>query len=500
MSELLDIWVIVPWMLGILFGLFVGSTPGLTATMAVALVVPVSFYLPNPLGGIALILGVSFTAIFAGDLPATFLKIPGTPASAAATLDAHAMHRRDQGGLAIHLNLLCSCLGGVIGVAILALTGPVIARWSLRMDSPEYFWLAVAGISISAVVSGKNLLAGLMAATLGLFLSTIGLDTINGARRMTFGLPEIQDGIQLIPMMIGLFGLAEILSRLQSGSDATASKWKPVVLSGSLVQAFRTAIRFPGLILRSSGLGCLVGALPGAGADIGAWVGYGAARRFSRRGDHFGEGEVEGVIAPTSANNAAVAGAWIPALVFGIPGDAVTAIVLGALIMYDIQPGPRIFDVPADGGVSRVQSLLWIAGWTQFLLLGLGLVGIRCFALILRLPGRVLEALILMFCIVGAYAIRNSVFDLWVMGIFGLAGWFMNSKNIPVAPLLLGFILGDTVEKELRSGLIASSGQFTPFLTSPFFLILASGAVLSGVLTVLRRLKKSRRAVHPDES
>lgn len=488
-GDLLDWTIVIPWVLGILFGLFVGSTPGLTATMAVALVVPVSFYLPNSLGGLAMILGVSFTAIFAGDLPATFLKIPGTPASAAATLDAHAMHLRGRGGVAIHLNLICSCIGGLAGVVLLAILGPWIAKWSLRMDSPEYFWLAILGISVSAVVSGSNLWFGVLSAVCGVFLSTIGLDTINGAQRMTFHHRDLMDGIELIPMMIGLFGLAEVLQRVASRGQDGSGIWKPVQLKGTFLEAARIAISFPGTILRSSLLGTMIGALPGAGADIGSWVGYGAAKKLSRTPEQFGTGDPAGVIAPTSANNAAVAGAWIPALVFGIPGDAVTAIVLGAFIMYDIQPGPHIFESSPDGSPTRVQSLIWIAAITQFLLLGLGLVGIRCFALILRLPPRILEAIILIFCFLGAYSIRNSSFDLIIMLISGLVGWFMNGQRIPVAPLLLGFILGETVEKQLRSGLIASSGNPTPFFTSPFFFAF----VLIVLVSILTRKKSDLR-------
>lgn len=433
-----------------------------------------------------MILGVSFTAIFAGDLPATFLKIPGTPASAAATLDSHEMHKLGHGGKAIHINLLCSCLGGIIGVLGLAFLGPVIAKWSLKMDSPEYFWLAVLGISISAIVSGKYLLTGLLSATFGVGLSTIGMDSINGAQRWTFNIPELQEGIQLIPMMIGLYGLSEILRRNSRHQELDANKWKEVEFKNSISSAIREVFNHPITVIRSSFLGCLIGALPGAGADIGAWVGYGSAKKFSKKKSKFGEGEVEGVIAPTSANNSSVAGAWIPALVFGIPGDAVTAIVLGALIMYDIEPGPAVFS--AQEG-SKIPALLWIAGLTQVLLLIAGLIGIRCFSLILKLPSKVLESLILVFCIVGSYAIRSSVFDLWVMAIFGLIGWFMNSKSIPVAPLLLGFILGGTIEKELRSGLISHSGDFYPFIMSPFFFIIV---ILTVIAIVLRRIRKNK--------
>jgi len=488
MVELWDLSVVIPWLLGILFGLFVGSTPGLTATMAVALVVPVSFHIDNQLGGLALILGVSFTSIFAGDLPATFLKIPGTPASAAATLDSYELNKKGQGGKAIHVNLICSCIGGVIGVLGLTFFGPLIAKWSLRMDSPEYFWLAVLGISISAIVSGKNLAMGIMSASLGVFLSTIGMDSINGAQRWTFKAMDLQEGIQLIPMMIGLYGLAEILNRNFKGFGPSSNNWKAVSLNHSMASAIRAVIKHPITVVRSSFLGCLIGALPGAGADIGAWVGYGSAKKFSKNKDKFGQGEIEGVIAPTSANNASVAGAWIPALVFGIPGDAVTAIVLGALIMYDIEPGPAVFS-PHEG--SKIPSLLWIAGLTQVFLFFLGLVGVRCFSLILRLPPKVLEGLILVFCIVGSYAIRSSVFDLWVMSLFGLVGWFMNAKSIPVAPLLLGFILGETIEKELRSGLISHSGSFTPFISSPSFALLLAAF---GLTFIVGKLSDKRNA------
>lgn len=485
MLELFDISVLIPWVLGVVIGIVVGSTPGLTATMAVALAVPFSFHFSNPLGGLALILGLSFSAIFAGDLPATFLKIPGTPASAAATLDSYQLHQNGKGGVAIHLNLLCSCIGGLFGVAVVALSGPWIAHHSLKMDSPEYFWMAIVGLMICIVVSGKKKLHGVLAGVFGVLLSTVGFDMINGAQRFTFNSPELQDGLELIPMMIGLFGFSEILQRLSRHSQNDFSKWSTFSLQQSLSSSFKITFKHLFGIIRGSSLGTLVGALPGAGADIGAWIGYGAAKKFDKNREQIGQGAYEGVIGPTSANNAAVAGAWIPALVFGIPGDAVTAIILGALIMYDIQPGPEVFS-SAD---NRMVSLLWIAAGTQIILFLIGLLGIRFYSLLLRIPSRFLESLILVFCLVGSYAIRNSVFDMFVMVAFGLIGLFMNRNFIAIPPLILGFILGPVMEKELRSGLISSSGSWKPFLTSPFFSIILVSFVGYSIYKI--RFKKS---------
>lgn len=459
--ELLQLQIIIPWFLCMLLGVFVGATPGLTATMAVALIVPISFYMP-PNAGLAMIIGVSFTAIFAGDIPATYLRIPGTPASAASTLDGHQMCKKGKGSLALTLDLYCSSLGGLAGVALLMILAPQLAKFALRFSHFEYFWLALLGLCMSAVVSQGALRKGLLAAALGILFSTVGMDIISGAQRFTFGQLELMDGLGLIPVMIGLFGLSEVLRVTLEGRQVNqAALPKSEKLSHKL--AWIEIWRKKWTVVKSAVTGTVIGALPGAGADIAAWGAYGLAQRTSKEGKEFGTGTVEGVIAPTSANNAAVAGAWIPALVFGIPGDAVTAIVLGAFIMYDIKPGPGLF----QGDHPQVTSIFKIALITQLLLIPCGLLGIKAFGWILRLPRGVVMTGVAIFSVVGSYAMRNSLFDVYVMFAFGLIGFFLETRKVPLAPLILGLILGPVLEENFRTGLIKSEGDFSPFFTRP---------------------------------
>jgi len=471
--ELLQFKVLVPWFLGMLFGVFVGATPGLTATMAVALIVPITFSLHDPTASLAMIIGVSFTAIFAGDIPATYLRIPGTPASAAATLDGHGMARRGEGERALRLDLICSCLGGMFGVAVLVFLAPQLARFAVRFTDFEYFWLALCGLSLSAVVATGPLRKGLVGATLGLLLSTVGRDIVSNRERFTFGQVDLMDGLGFIPVMIGLFGLSEVLKH--AGDRAGLAR--PALPSGQPVSWRRVLAdvwRHKWAVAKSSTAGTVVGALPGAGADIAAWAAYGMAQRTSRAPETFGHGAIEGVVAPTSANNAAVAGAWIPALIFGIPGDAVTAIVLGALLVYDIRPEPEIFVNQAD----RMGTLFRIAFLTQVLLLPVGYLGIKAFGWILRLPRSVVMTGVVVFCVVGSYALRNSFFDVGLMAAFGVVGLFLERNGVPLGPLILGLILGPMVEENLRTGLIKSEGSLVPFVTRPLCLVMVAVLVL----------------------
>lgn len=475
--------VLVPWLLGMVFGVFLGATPGLTATMGVALVVPLSFYLP-PDAGLALIIGVSFTAIFAGDIPATWLRIPGTPASAAATLDGYALARQGRGELALLLDLGCSCLGGLVGVLLLAWLAPPLARVAIRFTDYEYFWLGVLGLSLAAAVSVGSTFRGMLAGLGGMLLSTVGLDMVSGRSRFTFGTAELSGGIGFIPAMIGLFGLSEVLRDVARGPWREVREALPQA-PAAWSTALKTIVQHRGLVLRSSLLGTLIGALPGAGADIAAWCAYGLAQRTSRRPEQFGRGIEEGILAPTSANNAAVAGAWIPALVLGIPGDSVTAIVLGALLMYHIRPGPLIFEQQGE----QVRHLLWIAAGTQLLLLPVGYLGIRAFSQILRLPRAAVLTGVVVFSVLGSFAVNNRLWDVGVMLAFGVLGVVLEAGRVPVSPLILGLILGPLVEEKLRVGLIKSEGSWSPFFTRPLSLLLV-GLLMAAWLAplALRRL------------
>ncbi|MBU8913332.1 MAG: tripartite tricarboxylate transporter permease [Spirochaetales bacterium] len=458
--------IIIPWILAMFLGIFVGGIPGLTATMAVALIVPLTFHM-TPIAGLAMIIGVSFTSIFAGDIPATFLRIPGTPASGAAVLDGYEMTKQGRGYLAIYLDLACSAIGGVVGILILIFVSPVLAGFALKFTHFEYFWLGVLGLSMSAVISRTSKIKGVISIAIGVLISTIGIDLTTGFPRFAYGKAVLMGGIGFIPVMIGLFGVSEVLRSILSTRDLSVS----AVLERtrvSLKEVFGHVGRHIRLVLQSSVVGTVIGALPGAGADVAAWVAYGTAKRTSRKPDEFGKGSVEGVIAPTSANNAALGGSWVPALVFGIPGDTITAIVLGAMLMYGLKPGPLIFETNRF----LVDQIFSVGLVSQLFLVIIGFLGIRAYSQVFKFPRNVVYAGILIFSMVGAFAMRSNLFDVWLVIIFGVIGFVMEKAKIPLVPLILGIILGPMIESNLRIGLIKTTGRFLPFISRPISIVL----------------------------
>lgn len=466
---LLDIFqlnILIPWIISMFIGILVGGTPGLTATMAVALIVPITYYM-DPLAGLAMILGVSFTSIFAGDIPATFLRIPGTPASAAAVLDGFEMSKKGKGSLALTIDLICSAIGGLIGVLLLILIAPPLAKFALRFTHFQYFWLGMFGLSMSAVLSSGNNVRGLISAVLGLLVSTVGIDITTGFPRFAFGNIELMGGIGFIPVMVGLFGISEVFKNVKSRDRLTQSTIHDKI-NISIFETLFIVWKRKWIVLKSSFIGTCVGALPGAGADIAAWVAYGIEKKTSKKPEEFGKGSIDGVIAPTSANNAALGGTWIPALVFGVPGDSITAIVLGAMLMYGLRPGPLIFQQSPD----LVKGIFAIALISQFFLIPIGLLGIKAYGRILMLPRNVIMVFVLIFSVVGSYSIRNSFFDIYIMLFFGVIGYMFENLNIPLAPMVLGIILGPMIEDNLRVGLIKTGGNYLPFLTNPISAVL----------------------------
>lgn len=486
--------VLFPWLIAMVLGIFVGGIPGLTATMAVALIIPLTFQLP-PITGLAMILGVSFTAIFAGDIPATFLRIPGTPASGAAVMDGYEMNRKGKGPLAIAIDLVCSTIGGIIGVVILIFTAPLLAKFALKFSHFEYFWLGLLGLSMSSIISKGTKIKGIISMCAGLLISTIGTDIVTGFPRFCYGNIVLMDGIGFIPAMIGMFGISEVIRSIMNPANlgkATIS----TKIRVSFKSIGKILFKFKRLILQSSLIGTIIGALPGAGGDIGAWVAYGVAKKTSKNPEKFGTGTVEGVIAPTSANNAAIGGAWIPALVFGIPGDSITAVVLGAMLMYGLQPGPEVF----TGNNLLVNQIFAVAVISQIFLLVIGFLGIKAYTRMMKFPRNLILAGIIVFSIVGSYALRNNIFDVSLVLIFGIVGYFMEKNEIPMPPFILGLILGRMVEEKLRIGLIKTDGDFLPFLTRPIsfvlFLILISlylwDPIKAGIKLIIRKMKKAK--------
>jgi len=489
--NLFQLKILIPWMLGMLFGLFVGCVPGLTATMAVALIIPLTYYM-NSSAAFALILGISFTAIFAGDIPATFLRIPGTPASGAAVLDGFEMYKKGKGNLALALDLVNSTLGGLLGITCLIFISPILANFALKFTFFEYFWLGVFGLSMTAIISKGNIIKGFIAVLIGLAVSTIGIDVTTGYPRFSFGNINLTSGISFIPAMIGLFGFSEVLNQMTKKQDfslPTIEKITKIPIIEALKITFKNVFTF----IKSSIVGVLIGALPGAGADIAAWVSYGVAKKTSKNGDKFGTGYEEGVLAPTAANNAALGGTWIPAFIFGVPGDTITAIVLGAMLMYGLKPGPRIF---IENGV-QMRTIFLIAIISHFFLFIFGYLAIKASNYLLKLPRNIVLVAIVIFCIVGSYSINNNFFDVYVMIFFGLIGFFFDKIGIPLAPIILGIILGPMVENNLRVGLIQSDGSLLPFVVRPICLILILMMIFilfgGNILNIINKLIKGKK-------
>jgi putative tricarboxylic transport membrane protein len=468
---ILDPYVILIICLSSAFGLFVGAMPGLTATMATALLVPVTFFMP-PIPAIAAIVTATAMAIFAGDIPGALLRIPGTPASAAYTDEAYAMTLKGQAERALGAGLVFSAIGGIFGTIVLVTAAPALAEVALQFSSFEYFWLVCLGLTCAVFITTESPLKGLIALFLGLFVATIGLENPAGQPRFTFGVTDLMGGIDMIPAMIGMFAIGEVLRAMASATV----RLPPVQanLGGIFAGQWALMKKYPGQVLRGSTLGTLIGALPGAGADIAAWISYAMSKRFSKEPQKFGTGHVEGIVESGAANNAAVSGAWIPALVFGIPGDSITAIVIGVLYLKGMNPGPTIF-INRPEMITAVFMLFFLA---QLIMVPFGWAAIKSAKQILRMPREILMPIILMFCMVGAFAINNTVFGIAIMLAFGILGFLMEENGFPVAPVILGIVLGPMLEQNFITSLIKSDGNFFGFFARP----IAAGL---GIVTIL---------------
>ena len=442
------------------FGMFVGAIPGLTATMATALLVPITFFM-DPVPAIGAIVTATAMAIFAGDIPGALLRMPGTPASAAYVEDAYRMTRSGRSEESLGAALVFSAIGGIFGTIVLVTASPALAEVALKFSSFEYFWLVVLGLSCAVFVSPGSVTRGIISLLIGLFAATIGIDNPAGEPRYTFGNVELLAGVQFIPAMIGLFAVSEVLRSVVSRSE------RPPVPPSSGDGIFRSQWtnlkRYPVQVLRGSVLGTAIGALPGAGADIAAWISYAVSKRFSKQPQKFGTGHVEGLVEAGASNNGAVSGAWIPALVFGIPGDSITAIVIGVLYIKGLNPGPTIF----INDPQLIYAVFIVFFLANIIMLPLGWVAIKSAGTILAVPERVLMPIILMFCIVGSFAINNSIFGVILMLIFGVLGFLMDENDIPIAPAILGLVLGPMLEQNFITSMIKGDGSFLAFFERP---------------------------------
>ncbi|MBP6818535.1 MAG: tripartite tricarboxylate transporter permease [Ferrovibrio sp.] len=459
-SLVFDPYVLVVMLGAAIFGLVVGAIPGLTATMATALLVPITFFMP-PVPAIAAIVTATAMAIFSGDIPGCLLRIPGTPASAAYTDEAYQLTLKGQAELALGAGLVFSAIGGLFGTAVLVLAAPALAEVALKFSSFEYFWLVVLGLSCAVFIGNSSTLKACISLLIGLLVACVGLENPGGFPRFTFGNTELMGGVSIIPMMVGMFAVSEVL-RFVVNMDPPARL--VVNKLGNVFSGMWDLLKkYPGALLRGSTLGTIIGIQPGAGADMAAWVSYAMSKKFSKEPEKFGTGHIEGIVESGAANNSALAGAWIPALVFGIPGDSITAIAIGVLYLKGLNPGPTLF----LNNPENVYAIFLVFVIANLIMIPLGWATIKAATNILRVPGNILMPTILLFCIVGSFAINNSVFGVAVMLFFGVLAYIMEENGFPVAPAILGVVLGTMLEETFVTSMIKSNNNILGFFERP---------------------------------
>ncbi|MBI3049727.1 MAG: tripartite tricarboxylate transporter permease [Acidobacteria bacterium] len=462
---------------GSIVGLFFGAIPGLTFSMALALVMPFTFGM-EPVPALAMLLAVYSGGMTGGAVSAVLLGIPGTPSAVATVFDGHQMARKGEASVALGAAVIASAFGGLFSLAVMVLLLEQVAAVAIRFGPTEIFALVLFGLSTICGLAERSLLRGLIAGVLGLMMMTIGLDEIDGVGRLTFGTVQLQQGVNMLVAMIALFAIPQVITtfietRADENVRGSAAPWPGDVRAEF---PWRRLRGYWWLMVRSSGIGTIVGAIPGTGGPIAAFLAYDHARRFSRRPEEYGKGELGGVVAPESANNAVMGGALIPMLSLGIPGDPATAVILGGLLVHGLQPGPLLFDSNLD--IIYALYITILVSWVVILLVQLW--GIRVFVRVLRVPPHLLGVCILVLCAIGSYAIRNSVFDVYVVAVIGLFGYALQRMRIPLAPVVLGLVLGPTLEQQYRTALILSEGSHRIFLESPFAVALfaLTGAVI----------------------
>jgi len=485
---ILDPVVIGVALLGLLSGIFVGALPGLTATMAVAVLAPFTFVM-DTLIGLPFLLGVYKGAIYAGSIPAILINTPGTAAAAATAADGNAMARSGRAREALEISLSSSVIADLLATIVLVLVAAPLAAVAIKVGSAEFTLLYALALTMVAAVSGNDMLKGLIAASIGVLIALVGLDPMSGAQRYTFDQVVLLGGISLIPLLIGMFALSEIMLRAEDGlrtpraGDALSDRDGPGLSLSRLRGLMPT-------ILRSTGIGTALGSLPGLGAEIACWVSYGLARRTSSTPESFGKGAPEGVAAAESGNNAVCPAALIPMTVFGIPGDTITAVLLGAFMAQGLTPGPLLFQRDAE----TVYALFAFLIVSNVLLLAVGFAAIRYLQRVVLIPAALLYPAVAAFCFAGAYAVNNASFDIVIMLAGGIAGYAMRKTGMPIPPLVIGMLLAPGLENSLRQTLTVSRGSFDIFVTRPGALALLAVLCLLIALFVWRGMQQLTQA------
>jgi putative tricarboxylic transport membrane protein len=443
-------------------GFVIGSLPGLTATMGVALMTTLTIKLSSN-DALLILICTYVGAIYGGSRSAILLNIPGTPASAASCLDGYALARQGLAGRAMGIATSGSVLGTWIGMLALALFTPILGEMALKFGAYEFFWLAVFGVVISGNLTGNDPLKGWIAGFAGLFIATIGQDGLYAYDRYTFGIHDMSGGISLVPALVGAFGFAEVLTVMKDPPRA-------VIINAfdTVIPRIRDVLQYWRTVIRSGLIGTGIGIVPGVGEDVAAWASYAAARRASKEKEKYGKGSIEGLMAAETGDNACVPGAVIPVLTLAVPGSAPAAVLLAAMLIHGVQPGPLIM-VQSPQFVYDVVAMMFIAS-IGILIYGLTLT--RLLTRILQVPHTLIMPVIFVLCVAGSFAIAQRLFDVYVMLAVGVIGFMLRQLNFPMAPLVLGIVLGDILEKNLRRGLVLSDGDLTPFFTRPISFVM----------------------------
>lgn len=473
---------------GTLVGILVGAMPGLSSIMGLSIMMPLTLSLKGN-AGMLMLLGVFCGAIYGGSITAILIKTPGTANSAATVLDGYPMATKlGQPGRALGISTMASTFGGIFSAVMLLWTAPLLSKFALKFGAAEYFALAMFGLSMVTSISSKNVLKGLIGAVMGLMLSTIGINALTGAPRFTMGSTYLMGGIAMVPTLIALYAFSQGLSNIEGGSTHSEHK-KSAHLERILPTWSDVKTTFP-TVLRSSVIGTVVGAIPGTGGDIASWVSYNEAKRWSKHPEEFGNGTPEGIAAPEAANNAISGGALIPLLTLGIPGDAGTAVMLSALMMQGVVPGPTLF-TDQTGTVYTIIVGLFFANICMCLL---GYGAIRGFAKIGNVPNTYLTPIVFVFCVVGTFALNNNILDIFMMMFFGAVAYFLIKCDFPMPPVILGLILGNLAEKNLQRALTLSNGSLSIFFTRPIACVLIIASLISLLWPLIHPyLKKTKK-------
>ena len=484
--------VILMTFIGAAGGVLLGAIPGMTATMGVALLIPFSFGM-DLIPSVGLLLGIYCGGMYGGSISAILIHAPGTPAAAATLLDGYHMAKKGEAGKALSVAMFASFCGGVIGALIMTFLSPMVAKVAMKFTSAEMLMLAVFGLSVIISISGKSISKGLIAAFFGMLLCTVGVDPTYSRQRFTFGVKSLKGGLSFIPVLIGLFAIAEVIAGVEriiagreSAQEKSNEKITRVLPDGKTIRKISPNILSGGII------GTFIGAIPGAGGDIAVFVSYAFNKGISKHPEKWGTGIPNGVAATESANNGCSGGAMIPLLSLGVPGDSVTAILLGAFIMKGITPGPMMYvsELPT---VYKVFAALMLANLCMLIV---GCLGVRIFAKIVSLEKKVLYPIILIISLLGAFSINKNVFDVGVCVVFGVIGWLMNKYEFPLSPILLALILGPMCEQNFVRFMDLNNGNFGAILHYPIaigFFVVAVAVVIVSLLNQ-RKINKTEKA------